>query len=74
MDFDDDDLKEAEELGAIYADLEDAFDDGYTFDDSGYRGLFFSLEDAINYARDIGLPVVFVIDEEGVHLWVDYKE
>lgn len=57
----------------LYFDPEDAREDGYTPDDENYRGLFFSREDAEEYAATIGLPVVFVETNLGIEVYIDYK-
>lgn len=58
----------------IYFDEDAARHDGYDPDSENYRGLFFSMEDAEEYARTIGLLVVFVETEAGIEVYIDYKE
>lgn len=76
--FDEDDEKAEVETdwdwSTIYFDEDAARQDGYDPDSENYRGLFFSMEDAEEYARTIGLPVVFVETEAGIEVYIDYEE
>lgn len=57
----------------FYRDVDEAREEGFDQDAEEYRGLFFSLEDAEEYAMTIGLPVVFIETEWGIEVYIDYK-
>lgn len=75
VNFEDESMAQGEaEWGnwTLYFDPEDAREDGFSPDSENYRGLFFSREDAEEYAATIGLPVVFVETELGIEVYIDY--
>lgn len=53
---------------------EDAMEQGYTENDAPdeYRGVFFSLEDALEYASTIPVPTTIVQTTDGWEVYVDY--
>jgi len=53
---------------------EDAIEQGYTENDAPdeYRGVFFSLEDALEYASTIPVPTTIVQTTDGWEVYVDY--
>lgn len=55
---------------------EDAIEQGYTESDApdAYRGIFFSLEDALEYASTIPVPTTIVQTSDGWEVYVDYVE
>lgn len=68
--------REIEKIHQLYEkdEVQEAREDGYNWGLDTFRGVFYSLEDALEYAQAIGLPCTFVQTDLGVEVYIDYEE